>query len=675
MGKKLPIDFSKFALHSSDDKSATLVHPHGHKITIAKKALSPELQKQLESITEIKKMANGGLATQDQKNLERRQGIVREFGAQQKQNLSENSDPLDSDPRMDEDKALKQAHPKEYEAINSPKPQYQSGGQVAESDAGKNFAKVFGDTLLNGGKAPTPSPTPVQKAQGGMIPNYAEGTGDVQAIQELAQNRGTLDPTTLPQEEVAQELPPVEASAHPNSEQLAKSIQQLGEEPQAAAVQTAVPQMVSAPAAAQPQQAGMPEANLAPPSPLDSTPGMPNVMQGYQHQQEGYKQEAIATSAQAKATQQHAQAAAQALQKDLHDFHQEHQALTTERNAAYDALKNGSIKPDQYWDNHSKIASALGIIIAGFNPTTSPNAAIKMLEKQRDMDMQAQMANLNKQNNLLAANTAQFGNLRAGMDMTRIMQNDALSAQLKADAAKSGDVAANARRLQLAGALEEKSAMAFMPFVAQQALQKRYQQQDQMNQRGIASGKGQGQLLPEDPSIHVRMNPMHDDLKKESYKEIAARQEVKHNAPNILNLFDQAGKDQTMINTVGGFRDTGAATALKQAILPLFGPIDNTVRQAALDETLHNLVPKGGDTEEKLAYKRRAVISWLTSRAAAPVSKGNGIDLDRFQSTSFDPRTLYTPEENNKISILMHKHPQLRSVDEATKLLRATGKF
>ena len=92
------------------------------------------------------------------------------------------------------------------------------------------------------------------------------------------------------------------------------------------------------------------------------------------------------------------------------------------------------------------------------------------------------------------------------------------------------------------------------------------------------------------------------------------------------------------MRTGAGIRTPGSVLALHQLLLPNFKQIDGTVRQAAMDETFHNVTPQPGDTEGKLAYKRQALQKWMEAETAAPVAKGNGINLEAFNSTRTAPR-------------------------------------
>lgn len=113
-------------------------------------------------------------------------------------------------------------------------------------------------------------------------------------------------------------------------------------------------------------------------------------------------------------------------------------------------VKNGHINPDKYWTGtknpqtgqveggHSKVMAGIGMILAGFNPTNSPNAAINFLKYQMDKNIEGQKENLNAKGNLLHTMMQQYGNVKDGLTASRLILADDLANRLgsAADAAK-----------------------------------------------------------------------------------------------------------------------------------------------------------------------------------------------------------------------------------------------
>lgn len=185
--------------------------------------------------------------------------------------------------------------------------------------------------------------------------------------------------------------------------------------------------------------------------------------------------------------------------------------------------------------------------------------------------------------------------------------------------------------------------------------------------RGSGSGKNPAGPQEVDPSTLVpRIVP--PDRQKDVFEEIKRAQNIGKNGPEILKAFDQAAEDNTVLKTGAGLvRTPGSVMALHQMLLPNFKTIDGTVRQAAMDETFHNVTPQPGDTDAKKKLKRKALINWMTSESAAPTAKGFGLDLSKYPSTSIDPKVLAGTQSSAKDIAI---HPALKdlSLDELKKL-------
>lgn len=205
------------------------------------------------------------------------------------------------------------------------------------------------------------------------------------------------------------------------------------------------------------------------------------MQQGYQSKLSGIQQEAAAKGSlgqeQAKLLNDRV-AAQQTAQKAYQDTYSQ---LEQERQAHMDDIREGHIDPDKYWTGytdsagnkhggHSKIAAGIGMILAGFNPTNNPNAAINFLKHQMDNNLEAQKQNLSSEQNLLAANLKQFGNAKDAMDMTRLMQNDIMQNELAKAAANAQSPMAKAAAMQAAGQLKMDAAPIFQNFAMRRAM-------------------------------------------------------------------------------------------------------------------------------------------------------------------------------------------------------------
>lgn len=209
--------------------------------------------------------------------------------------------------------------------------------------------------------------------------------------------------------------------------------------------------------------------------------GLQSELAGAQHM--GQAQGQLA-DAQAKSLEQDV-ARKQDIQKH---FEQSYKQLDGERQAHIADIQKGYIDPNLYWKDHSKVAAGIGMILAGFNPTNRPNAAVEFLNHQMDMNLKAQEANLNSKNNLLRANLEQFHNAKDAADMTRVMQADVITQQLKQDAAKSANPMAKAAAEMAIGQINAKYQPIFMQ------LQIRHMMQG-LGNGGTSTSGSTGQML------------------------------------------------------------------------------------------------------------------------------------------------------------------------------------
>lgn len=231
-----------------------------------------------------------------------------------------------------------------------------------------------------------------------------------------------------------------------------------------------------------PDQAPMPD-QMKPTSPdaidqsMSDAYGM--MQKGYQGAMKGIGQEAQAKGALGDVQSAILQKNADAKTTAMAHYQQSYGELDKERQAFVQDIQNGHIDPQKYWTGdaqgnggHSKIAAGIGMILAGFNPTNKPNAAIDFLKYQMDKNIEAQSKNLDMKNNLLRANTAQFGNLRDATNMTQIMQADLLQSQLAGAAAKATSPMAKAAAQETIGKLQMEMAPKFQQFAMQRAMMK-----------------------------------------------------------------------------------------------------------------------------------------------------------------------------------------------------------
>jgi hypothetical protein len=204
----------------------------------------------------------------------------------------------------------------------------------------------------------------------------------------------------------------------------------------------------------------------------------------YQMLQSGYQQQLQGIQGTSQAQQQQAQANSQVLQQAeqskataLANYQGQYQDLEAERQNHIQDIRDGYIDPNKYWTgdaqgngSHSKLAAGIGMILAGFNPTNKPNAAIEFLKYNMDKNMDAQVKNLGAKESMLSANLRQFGNLKDATDMTKLMQSDIVQNELQQAASKAATPMAKAAALTAAGQLKTEDAPKFQEFAMRRAM-------------------------------------------------------------------------------------------------------------------------------------------------------------------------------------------------------------
>lgn len=251
------------------------------------------------------------------------------------------------------------------------------------------------------------------------------------------------------------------------------------EEQQAPVSNPAVPSPAPNEPAPQPMTANQAPPIATPPNPMaQGASDAENLMtKGYQNQIEGIRQESAAKQGLGEANAQVLAKDAQSRVQAQTAFQDHFNELDKERQALQADIQNGHIDPNKFWSGdengnggHSKIAAGIGMILAGFNPTNSPNAAINFLKYQMDQNLEAQKQNLGSKQNLLSANLRQFGNLKDATEMTRIMQGDILTNELKTAEAKAATPMAKAAALNAQGQLQAQMAPIFQQFALRRAM-------------------------------------------------------------------------------------------------------------------------------------------------------------------------------------------------------------
>lgn len=147
-----------------------------------------------------------------------------------------------------------------------------------------------------------------------------------------------------------------------------------------------------------------------------------------------------------------------AMEGMMRDYTTDRQRLDAEHAQIVKNIGEGKIDPNGAWHNRStlgKVTSILGILIGGFAGKNG-NAALDMLDKQTQRDIEAQKANLGQQNTLLEANLKEYGNLHVATQATMTQMMTIMKGQMMEAAARTADPVAKANMLKNIGLIDER---------------------------------------------------------------------------------------------------------------------------------------------------------------------------------------------------------------------------
>lgn len=437
-----------------------------------------------------------------------------------------------------------------------------------------------------------------------MTQSYSDGTGNVQQ-----------EPNSSSMEDAAPEKSAPEPQATPVAQETAQ------------ADLTPSPDIVQSPAAV------VADAPPAPASAISAVQSGAQVAETpFQAQIPGFKAEQAANAAEAQAKAQEGANEAKAYQEAqtaLSNLPKQQDIIAANKQKSDDLLKayaEKKIDPSKYWDDHSKVAAGIGLLLSavgtGIGQGKVQNAGFQTLQGQinkeieRQKSDQSQAANLWKMNRQaldsdLAANLATQNQLMTGLKY----KIGEAAAQSKGPIALANAQAANAKIDQTIGANNFKLAL--------------------LNPTSDNP----------DPASRVQFL-VPQERQQKVIDEINAAKNTVANAPGILEAFDLAAKDARPLT--GGIGNTGRAiagaipygpktpgqSALQARLGPTFQDVEGTNRQSAMDNLDHNITPKFGDSDEIIATKRQSLLDYMKSKSSAAAAKSFGIDLSKFASTN-----------------------------------------
>ncbi len=509
-------------------------------------------------------------------------------------------------------------------------------------------------------------------AEGGKVPHYADGTGNVQKEPDTADKivADAATPQQAPIENIPQE-PNKYAQAYqqrlefqnqftPGEPQAAKEqqaidfAQRLKGSDQAeqawqkkdAEVQTARQQAIDA----QKQSLGIqtagtqgvgqplpiavtPTPGAATPNNIDTTKPPQNpvadpwgteaqasaLAQGIGEEKTGRSNEAEHLGALGNAQAQDLQKMQEQQQRALVDYKRNYDKITQSVQGLQQAINDQHIDPNHYVNSMStgsQIGTMIGLVLGGLSAGMShqPNMALDYFNKQIDKDIDAQKAELGKKQNLLSANMLQYGNLRDAMDATRMQQMTIIANQLQQSAAKSAGPLAKDRALQEIGKIDQT-----MSATAGQLAMRRSVMNGDPNDPNRAS-KVINFFLPQGE-------------REGANKELNDANGMLRARDNLLGAIEKVGTLNTLSNRVGHPLNT--QSEINSAWDPIITGISKETAGRLTEQDiglLNALKPKISDGPNQIQQKQRDAAKLINEKAN--FSKLDAYNINPFNSNA-----------------------------------------
>lgn len=275
------------------------------------------------------------------------------------------------------------------------------------------------------------------------------------------------------------------------------------------------------------------------------------------------------------------------------------------------------LDPDKYWKDHSKTSAGIGVAISALGQAlggTNGNVAMTNIKEAVNRDIQIQKDDRDKNYNL--------------WKMNRQMLGDDLSANL-------------ATQNQLYTGLQYKIQKASAKAVGAGAVANAQKANAELEQLKAENNYKLSLMNPtsDNPDPSTRVNVLVPAAQQaRAFDEIKQKQYIVKNAPGILAAFDEAAKDSrflgghTLKSIAPGFHTPGQ-NKFMGLIAPTVLPVEGSVNQQTFKNLDDRFTPNFTDAAEDLPGKRAALIEYLTGKDSTPVTKGSGIDLNKFPST------------------------------------------
>ncbi len=288
-------------------------------------------------------------------------------------------------------------------------------------------------------------------------------------------------------------------------------------------------------------------------------------------------------------------------------------------------VANAKVDPKRLFHNMStgqKIFSMIGVVLGGIGAgmTHGPNLGLQVIQKAIDDDIDAQKADLGKKQSLLSNNLQKYRDMKTAEQATALQMNSIVQGQIAATSAKYGGQSNAGATQMMLGQLGNKN------------LQDSQVLKQTMFDQQLRQHLQQGDVSGQNPLDYVR-HVVPADKQKDVATELGKAMYTTDNKEKMLHLWDQAQKEQTAGRTVFGIWDAPATKALRAMGDPLIHDQEGRVNEFEKKD-FEGLLPGSGQVDSRQKELRKSFEMFLDNKREAPLAKTQGIDIDRFKSTS-----------------------------------------
>lgn len=620
-----------------DSESYHLLHPSGKRLVLKKSGLSPE------AIEQIKHFDRGGEATDKDTPSESSEGSYGQSSGRYSGYDPDKASPSDSQPAQPSDEAKNLFHnafkkaeggiiPKEtmgHQTKHKPNPKL---AQVPNKDRyANNILKEYyaGGSYDQGGSVPPPQ-TPVESAQESMRKAFHFAHGHEVKVEgnDTPVSASKLEAQYAPEEEAAQEAAGPAPSSAPTIHNHYYMSPSMGNQPPPSSQVDPGAQGFATPNA--PVSSNQQPVQSLPPVSSDDLVQQAKAANAAEDKsllnmgQAGQTQEVSNVSA-LDAQQQHLQDMSNRMEHYGQQYHQSWDNIANNTNPTID--------PNHFWASKStpnRILSSIGFLLggAGLGVSGHPELAGKAIQDAINRDIESQKATFNNKDNMLKQYSDMYHSTILGEDALRLQYGAQTENLIKRAAAQAGTQTAM-DQANLTIAKNRQDLLKNMSNLAQgQVMIDMSNRKRQMMNQSPNSEQDPSSMVP-----YV----VPPEQQKEVFNEIKKAQDATHVEQTMLQKFDQAAKENTVLRTGAGVLRTPASVMELDALsLPLIHDAEGRVNEYEA-KTLKDLRPAPGDTDSKIRQKRQGLIDFIQQKKSAPTAKGFGIDLSQYRSTAGHP--------------------------------------